>query len=154
MKGTDPQRCWALSNSVGFWGSLEVLGLTRIRFGRWFEVFNSEKWGWKPPMCELLEIFFLCWFLLTSTKSWLGYLYVKKPAEIESLGFGNMGTRRWLWWVDRGWMSGALQNCSVSSFGWTGEKEKIIKGSWVEKRTGRDQSPVTLKGQTGWTWGN
>jgi len=36
-----------------------------------------------------------------------------------------------------------------------GEGEKTMtKGSWVEIRTGRDQSPITTMGKTDSTWGN
>lgn len=67
--------------------------------------------------------FFLCLFLLTSVKSWLEYLDVKKPTEIKLLDVGNIGTWRWLWWVGLGWMSGALLSCSVKSLNWTGDKK-------------------------------
>lgn len=66
---------------------------------------------------------FLHLFLLTSVRSWLGYLYGKKPTEIKSLGAGNMGTRKWLRWVDPGWMTGALLSCSVRPLSWTGERK-------------------------------
>jgi len=28
----------------------------------------------------------------------------------------------------------------------------MMKGSWVEKRTGRDHSPITVTDKTDWTW--
>jgi len=30
----------------------------------------------------------------------------------------------------------------------------MIKGSWVEIRTRRDHSPITVMGKTDWTWRN
>jgi len=33
-------------------------------------------------------------------------------------------------------------------------RENVAKGSWVEIRTGRDRSPVTVMGKTRLTWGN
>ena len=32
-------------------------------------------------------------------------------------------------------------------------RENITKGSWVEIRTGRDHSPITVTGRTDLTWG-
>jgi len=29
----------------------------------------------------------------------------------------------------------------------------MMKGLWVEKRTGRDYSPITVTDKTDWTWG-
>ena len=31
-------------------------------------------------------------------------------------------------------------------------RENMMKGSWVKKRTGRDQSPITATDETDWTW--
>jgi len=71
IKGTGPKRCWAVSNSISFHGSLEALGLARTRFGRWFGLLESAKWGWKHTTVWTFRDFFYFSFL-TSVKSWLG----------------------------------------------------------------------------------
>jgi len=53
-----------------------------------------------------------------------------------------------MWWVDPGWMPGAHQATLPPPFTAEQGTENIMKGSWVEIRTGRDHSPVTITAKT------
>jgi len=52
-------------------------------------------------------------------------------------------------------MPGAHQSHSITRPPQLDRGDKnVIKGSWVERRTGRDHSPITVMGKTDSTWGN
>jgi len=51
-------------------------------------------------------------------------------------------------------MPGAYQGWSITPLLAGQGREHIIKGSWVEIRTGRDHSPITITDKTDSTWGN
>jgi len=57
-----------------------------------------------------------------------------------------------LWWVDPDWMPGAHQSCSIAPLAKL-DRENTMKISWVEIRTGRDLSPISVTGKTDSTWG-
>lgn len=69
-KETGPERCWTHVSSTAFCGSLKALHLARIRLWRWFELFESEKLGWKYIVLEI----FGCLSFLTSMKNWSLYV--------------------------------------------------------------------------------
>jgi len=59
-----------------------------------------------------------------------------------------------VWWVDAGWSAGAHQSRSVTSPAQQERgRENMPVGSWVEIRTERDHSPITVMGKTDLTWG-
>lgn len=59
-----------------------------------------------------------------------------------------------LWWVDPGWMPGIHQSHSVTPLlSWT-EERNIMKGLWVEIRTGINHPPITVTCKTDLTQEN
>lgn len=118
-------------------GAWKHLTSQELHLGGYLKCLNMKNDVGNHQSVNFWIFFFLCLFLLTSMKSWLGYLDVKKPTEIKLLDVGNMETRRWLWWVDPGWMSGALLSCSVRPLNWTGERKNNEKLLGWEKDRGR-----------------
>lgn len=56
------------------------------------------------------------------------------------------------WYVDPGWMLGAYQNHSFTSLLSCGKK--IMEGSRMGIRRGREHSAITFTGKRDLTWGN
>jgi len=53
-----------------------------------------------------------------------------------------------LWWVDPGWRPDAHQAALSPLSSDEKRRENIMKGLWVEIRSGRDHSPITVTGKT------